>query len=598
LAPKNRTRSEREFQDLLRRLELALDASQIGVWEHNLEKDVISWDVQMHRLYQTGRESGPVPTAIWSNAIHPDDREQAEREFADAVARRGQYNSEFRIIWPSGEIRHIRSRAHFYVSEDGAPSFIGAEWDVTSDAFLREEAARQRAMAEARALALEESNARIEHAADHDYLTGLPNRRFVDKHLAQLAEDGMVSTLAVLHLDLDEFKQINDGHGHAAGDTVLRAAAQRIGAAIPKTAMAARIGGDEFVIILVNFGSLGELKRLARDVQQRLKKKIRFGHELLQSGVSIGISWSLDRGEPNLLAQSDIALYQAKLSGRDRIEFFSQQLKDDLMSKRRLAEELRLALEHGEIVPFYQLQLDAHTREIVGLEALARWKHEERGILSPGIFLKIADEYGLSAEIDAAILRHVLADRLVWKQHGASMPRIAVNISGPRLYDPLLIEDLLTLDIPQNAIVFELVETIFLDDCDDELLQSVDRIKQMGIEIEIDDFGSGHASLIGLVRLRPTRLKIDRQLVNEVDTSAEQRRVIKSIVEIAKALNVEVIAEGVETEDHAVALAKLGCQALQGFALSHPMPASEIDRIFAATEVANAGNLHGWIAQT
>ncbi|WP_246400181.1 putative bifunctional diguanylate cyclase/phosphodiesterase [Rhizobium metallidurans] len=582
LASQNSRRSEREFQDLLRRLELALDASRIGVWEHDLRENEISWDVQMHRLYQTGQRSGRVPTSIWSNAIHPDDRARANREFSDAIARRGQYNSEFRIIWPNGEIRYIRSRAHFYVSEDGSPSFIGAEWDVTADVLLNAEAARQREVAEARALALEESTARIEHAAAHDYLTGLPNRRFFDKRIAELAEDETVSTLAVLHLDLDEFKQINDSYGHAAGDAVLRAAALRIAAVLPPTGMAARIGGDEFVVVLVNFESMDELRDIARRVQKRLRKKIRFGHEMLQSGVSIGISWSADRGDSNLLAESDMALYAAKDAGRDRIEFFTQRLKDELMGKRRIADELKLALTAGEIVPYYQLQFDARTRQIVGLEALARWRHRERGILAPVDFLKVADEHGLTAEIDASILRHVLKDRREWEQHGFDVPRISVNISGQRLYDPLLISDLEGLDIPENAIVFELIETIFLDDCDDEMMQSVDRIKLMGIEIEIDDFGSGHASLIGLVRLRPTRLKIDRQLVDAIDTSDEQRRVVKSIIEIAKALDVKVIAEGVESERHAATLARLGCDALQGFALSRPAPADEIDAKFSA----------------
>jgi diguanylate cyclase (GGDEF)-like protein len=582
LVSKHSIRSEREFQDLLRRLELALDASQIGVWEHDLRKDEISWDVQMHRLYQTGLRSGPVPTSIWSNAIHPDDRERAFQEFRDAVAKRGQYNSEFRIRWPNGEIRYIRSRAHFYVSEEGAPSFIGAEWDVTADVLINEEAARQKMVAEARARELEESTALIEHAAEHDYLTGLPNRRFFDKRIAQLAEDDSVSTLAVMHLDLDEFKQINDAYGHAAGDAVLRAAALRIAAALPETGMAARIGGDEFVIVLTNFDSTTTLEEIARRVQKRLRKKIRFGSEMLQSGVSIGISWSADKGDANLLAESDMALYTAKADGRNRIEFFTQKLKDELMGKRRIAEELKQALVAGEIVPYYQLQFDARTREIVGVEALARWRHRERGILAPADFLKVADEHGLTAEIDASILRRVLIDRREWERHGGRVPRISVNISGQRLYDPLLIGDLQTLDIPDDAIVFELIETIFLDDCDDELMQSVDRIKLMGIEIEIDDFGSGHASLIGLVRLRPTRLKIDRQLVDAIDTSDEQRRVVKSIVEIAKALGVKVIAEGVETERHAVALTKLGCDALQGFALSRPAPAAEIDRKFLA----------------
>lgn len=582
------TRSEREFQDLLRRLELALDASQIGVWEHDVRKSGIVWDAQMHRLYQTGETSRLVPTAIWENAIHPDDRDRAFAEFDDAIARRGAYNSEFRIIWPNGEIRHMRSRAHFFVSEDGAPSFIGAEWDVTADVELAAELQRQRLVAEARARALEESNARIEHAAEHDYLTGLPNRRLLDKRLAELHGNKSVSSLAVLHLDLDQFKQINDSHGHSAGDTVLRAAALRITAGIPADGMVARVGGDEFVIILWNFAGREELDRIASDLQRRLGKKIRFGQELLQSGTSIGVAWNNGRNARNLLTESDLALFQAKKLGRNRIEFFTRQLQDDIQSKRRLAEELRLGLERREIVPYYQIQLDAKTREIAGLEALARWIHPEKGVLSPAVFLKVADENGLAAEIDAAILSRVLEDRLHWQAQGAVVPRVAVNISGPRLFDPGLLANLEALKIPSGALAFELVETIFLDDSDDRLVASIERIKQMGIDIEIDDFGSGHASLIGLARLRPKRLKIDRQLVTDIVGSKEQHRVVGSIVEIAKALNVEVIAEGVETEGHAEVLTAIGCDTLQGYALGYPAPAADIARLIAPRALNHA----------
>ncbi|MGR9276419.1 putative bifunctional diguanylate cyclase/phosphodiesterase [Rhizobium leguminosarum] len=581
--PENKaTRSEREFQDLLRRLELALDASQIGVWEHSIEQDGILWDAQMHRLYETGETYRLVPASLWSNAIHPDDRERAESDFEQAIATRGAYNSQFRIVLPSGEIRHLRSCAHFYVDAEGLPSFIGAEWDVTADVMLNAELARQKVVAEARALALEESNARIEHVADHDYLTGLPNRRLLDKRLAELPADKSITTLAVLHLDLDQFKQINDSHGHAAGDAVLRAAALRITAAIPANGMVARVGGDEFVIVLVNFTDLTELRLITEDVQRRLRKKIRFGQEMLQSGASIGVSWSGDRRARNLLAESDLALYQAKKLGRNRVEFFTRQLQEDLRSKRRLAEELKLGLERGEILPYYQVLLDARTREVIGFEALARWKHPEKGVLAPGVFLKIADEHGLAAEIDAAILKSALEDRLFWLLRGLAVPRIAVNISASRLADPALLDKLRKLDIPPGVIVFELVETIFLDDSDEKLLDHIGDIKQMGIDIEIDDFGSGHASLIGLVKLRPKRLKIDRQLVTEVVSSAEQRRVVGSIVEIAKALDVEVIAEGIETEAHAVVLAQLGCDGLQGYAFGYPAPAAETDRLFSS----------------
>jgi diguanylate cyclase len=579
------TRSEREFQDLLRRLELALDASRIGVWEHNVNTDEIVWDVQMLELYGIGGLTRAVPTKLWENSIHPEDRERAIREFDEAIARRGAYNSQFRIIWPNGEVRYIRSRAHFYTSEEGAPSFIGAEWDVTADILLNDELTRQRHVAEARAKALEESNARIEYVADHDYLTDLPNRRLFDKRLAELHADRSISTLAVLHIDLDQFKLINDSYGHAAGDAVLRTAASRLKITIPASSMAARIGGNEFVIVLWNFSGADEIREFVAKLQRNLRKKFRFGRAMLQCGASIGISWGTGRRSRNLLPEADIALYHAKQLGGNRAEFFTRQLQDDLVSRRRLAEELKLGLEKGEIVPYYQVQLDAQTRRIAGLEALARWVHPEKGVLSPAVFLKVADESGLSAEIDAAILEKVLRDRCRWLEAGVQVPRIAVNISGERLFDPLLVSALEQQDIPPGALAFELVETIFLDDSDDQLLSVIDRIKAMGIEIEIDDFGSGHASLIGLVRLRPKRLKIDRQLVTDIVQSEEQHRVVSSIVDIAKALDVEVIAEGVETEGHADVLTELGCDMLQGYALGYPVSAEEVNWLIGPPQI-------------
>ncbi|MGY5808225.1 putative bifunctional diguanylate cyclase/phosphodiesterase [Rhizobium sp. LEGMi198b] len=569
-------RSEQEFQDLLRRLELALETSQIGVWQHSLNQEEILWDLQMHKLYQTGGTDRKVSSAVWLNALHPDDVERAIAEFEAATAEKGFYNSQFRIILPEGEIRYLRSRAHFYEGPDGEPSFIGAEWDVTADVLLNRELTNQKAVAEARAIALEQSRARIEHAADHDYLTGLPNRRYFDRRLAELRADPAVKTLAVLHIDLDCFKQINDKWGHAAGDVTLQNAAVRISGSITAKDMVARIGGDEFVVVLVDIDGADDLKTIAEDILWRLRRDIRFHHEMLPVGASIGAAWSVVGEAGNLLAESDIALYQAKKSGRNRVEFFTPKLQSDLQAERQLAEELRLALIRHEIVPFYQIQVDARSRRIVGLEALARWWHPEKGLLAPAGFLKVAEEYGLTAEIDAAILNRVLFDRANWAMQSLTPPRIAVNISGSRLADPSLIERLRALNIPPHTITFELIETIFLDDPDDKTLANIDAIKQMGIEIEIDDFGSGHASLIGLVKLKPKRLKIDRQLVTAITVSDEQRRLVGSIVEIARALSVEVIAEGVETEDHARLLARAGCDGLQGYAIGYPSPGNEI----------------------
>lgn len=569
-------RTEEEFQDLLRRLELALEASQIGVWQHNVNDKELLWDPQMHKLYGTGLQDRRVPSDVWMNALYPEDVEKAVDDFQVALDGRGFYNSQFRIVLPGGEVRHLRSRAHFYEDIGGSPSFIGAEWDVTADVLLNRELTSQKAIAEARAVALEQSRARIEFAADHDYLTGLPNRRYLDRRLAELRKDPSVETLAVLHIDLDGFKEVNDKWGHAAGDAILQSAAARISAAITANDIVARVSGDEFVAVLVNVGSAERLEAVADDILSRLRRDVRFGNEMLRIGASIGAASSHAGDTGNLLAESDVALFQAKKLGRNRVEFFTAQLQADLHAERQLADELRLAPVLRQIEPFYQIQVDARSRRIVGLEALARWRHPAKGLLNPAAFLKIADEYGLTAEIDAAVLKSALADRAAWVSRGLVPPRIAVNISGRRLADPDLIDGLKALKIPRDAIAFELVETIFLDDPDDKVLANIAGIKEMGIDIEIDDFGSGHASLIGLVKLKPKRLKIDRQLVTAITVSDEQRRLVASIVEIARALNVEVVAEGVETEEHARILADLGCDELQGYAIGYPAPESEI----------------------
>ncbi|TCR06954.1 GGDEF domain-containing phosphodiesterase [Neorhizobium sp. JUb45] len=569
----------REYRDLFRRLELALDASQMGVWEHNLARDELLWDAQMHRIYRTGRTERRVSADAWQNAIHPDDMLRANADFDKAIASHGHYDSQFRIVLPGGEVRHLRSRGHYYLTDEGEPSVIGAEWDVTDDVVLHHALQSQKVQLEERARELADSYAEIEHAAQHDYLTGLPNRNFFDARLRALQADGRYRSLAVLHLDLDRFKQINDSHGHGAGDHVLRVASSRIIGAAPANAVAARTGGDEFVIVLTDFATTQELEQIARRMQKALGEPITFGNDILRSGVSIGIGYTLDaRPGANLLTESDVALYQAKRLGRNRIAFFDPALKDELLARRTLAAELQGGLERREVVPHYQVQIDARTGAITGLEALVRWNHPTRGLLSPFEFLPIAQEAGLANSIDATVLDRVLEDRERWQTEGFSVPRIAVNVSATRLHDAELLAELERRRADFHGIAFELVETIFLDESSDEILDRIRALRTLGIDIEIDDFGSGHASLLGLVKIRPDRLKIDRNLVKDVVVSVEQRRILKSIIQIAQALKVGVIAEGIETKQHAEALRRLGCDLFQGYHFGRPEPAEMVAR--------------------
>lgn len=563
-------RSEQEFQNILRRLELALDASRIGVWEHDTQKDEVVWDRQMHRLYGTGKTNKRVKAALWAKAVHPDDREQAEADFNFAIKGKGAYASEYRIVLPDGKIRHLRSRAHCF-EQDGNITFIGVEWDVTADVLLNRELHRQKAIAEKRAVALEASARRIEYAAEHDYLTGLPNRSFFDRRLAELAEDAGLEKLAILHIGLDRFKQINDTAGHSVGDDVLKSAASRIVAALPSNAFVARIGGDEFAALIANFNSIEDLKTVAERLAQQLKQSIWHNDEVLRAGASIGLASASGKHVASLLTEADIALHRAKKLGRGRVELFSAQLKAQLNNERRVAKQFARGLEKGEFVPFYQAQVDARTRRIVGLEALARWRHPKRGLLLPGEFISVAGGLGMLDDLDAAILKAALKDRRAWMRQGVRVPRIAVNVSAARLSDPLLIDELQQMDVEPETLSFELLETIFLDDSEEGVLSNVAALKQMGIDIEIDDFGSGHASIIGLTKVRPRRLKIDRRLVFPITTSREQKRLLRSIVDIAKALDIEVVAEGVETQEHAKLSTRLGCDVLQGYAIAYPV---------------------------
>ena len=426
---------------------------------------------------------------------------------------------------------------------------------------------------------LESAKAGIEHTSLHDALTGLPNRRYLDHVLenrSRLAHDPS-ARIALLHIDLDRFKQINDTLGHAAGDAMLVHVAEVLKDNLGPTDFVARIGGDEFVVLCQIDTDQSDDTTSAADLATRIILAMRrpvpyLTHEC-RFGVSVGIAIEPagDADLRRLLVNADIALYKAKARGRNRYQFFTHKLEAEIVATKKTADEILNGLENGEFIAHYQPQFDAQTHDIVGVEALVRWKHPKKGLLRPVAFLDIAEELNVVPELDRLVLEQAIADLATWNRLGLDVPRVSVNVSARRLRDEELIQSLQRLDLVPGTVSFELVESIFLDENDELITWNVDRIKELGIDIEIDDFGTGYASIVSLQKLKPKRLKIDRQLVMPVARSSSQRQLVHSIIDIGRSLGIEVIAEGVETMGHAKVMASMGCHGLQGYAFARPM---------------------------
>jgi diguanylate cyclase (GGDEF)-like protein len=566
---RERQAHSRDLGVMSKRLELALDVSEMGVWEQSIASGEMVWDARVCAIY--GCATAP-RFDEWIAMVHQDDRERVQADFELRPDHVGSYASDYRIVRADGAIRYLRSKATV-VETNGEQHFVGTDLDVTADVEIHREADRARHLAEIRNVQLEEANARIEYNALHDALTGLPNRRYLDQVLRIEAGD----KIALLHLDLDRFKQINDTLGHSAGDAMLKYVADILKKTARTSDFVARIGGDEFVIVCRGLEQ-DALADLSRRIVESIGQPVPYNDSLCRFGVSIGIAINVPGIEsgPQLLVNADMALYRAKLGGRGRFEFFDSALQLETLRSKVLADDILRGLDRDEFTAHYQPQFNAKTLEVVGAEALVRWNHPMRGTLAPASFLKVAEEINVVGRLDRIILQKAVADQAALRSVGIEIGRVSVNVSLRRLDDPKLLKHVRELAIQPGMVSFELVESIFLDETDAQQVSNIEQIKAAGIDIEIDDFGTGHASIVSLVKVKPRRFKIDRQLISPVVQSDAARDLVRSMVQIGRSLGIEVVAEGVETQDHVRVLRDLGCDILQGYALGRPMPLRDL----------------------
>ena len=418
------------------------------------------------------------------------------------------------------------------------------------------------------------ARAETERNALHDSLTELPNRRY----LAQVFEDPEAAYTSLLHVDLDGFKQINDRAGHMTGDHVLTVAAERLRSVCREGDFCARIGGDEFIVLTRAGTDLETARRLGLQLINRMSRPVDYEGEDYSFGASVGIAPIDESGQPldRILHQADVALYQSKRNGRGTVTVFTQELEELLLKKKKMAEEILTGIREDQFCPWYQPQFSADTHALVGVEALIRWNHPTLGVLTPDKFLALAESVDQIAALDAISLRKAVADHAMWTAAGLTIPKISLNLSAGRLSDPKLIDDVKIGDLSPDKLSFELLETIYLDELDASMDWNINALRELGITLQVDDFGTGRTSIVSLVRLKPDRLKIDRQLVDPVVRSEQARALIASIVEIGQSLKIGVTAEGVETMEHARLLRELGCTVLQGYAFARPMSAHDL----------------------
>ncbi|MFP1646301.1 putative bifunctional diguanylate cyclase/phosphodiesterase [Pontitalea aquivivens] len=428
---------------------------------------------------------------------------------------------------------------------------------------------------------LRASEAQAQHLAFHDVLTGLPNRALYHERLDQAVQQAVNGhCCAILALDLDRFKQVNDALGHSAGDMLIQGFASRLDSIARDSDTVARIGGDEFSILLSNVADRNEVETFCEQVLAMVREPFELLGNQVFVGVSIGVAIAPEVGTErgDLIRKADIALYRAKSEGRERYRFFTSSMDETVKLRKELERDLRRALtNNAELVVHYQPEVDAYTQAVVGLEALVRWKHPKRGLLLPGEFIPVAEETRLISRLSEWVLGEACRAATQWPSLF-----IAVNLSASQFRSPDLAHKIIgiaeRMHCDPRQIELEITENVLLQQ--DEIARTVlSQLREAGFRIALDDFGTGYSSLAYLREFKFDKIKIDRSFIKNLGQDPEAAAIVTSVVTMGQAMGLTVTAEGVENSDQMVLLSEAGCNELQGFLFSRALPPNEISEV-------------------
>jgi diguanylate cyclase (GGDEF)-like protein len=446
------------------------------------------------------------------------------------------------------------------------------------------------------ALRLVRANKRVSKLAQMDVLTGLANRRaFVGRLTRAFAEIGRGSRpFCVLYFDLDHFKDVNDTLGHPIGDELLRRVTERVTKVVRATDLVARLGGDEFAVLLSNVSDLAAVGALAAKINNVLAAPYAIGGNEVRVTASIGISlYSPNMAGPQvMMIQADLALYRAKEDGRNCFRFHSQQLDEQVRERVTVAKELQMAIERDELELYYQPQVDLASGRLIGVEALLRWNHPKRGLLTPGTFISIAERTGAIIPLGEWALEKACQQLRAWQDQDIAPDVVAVNFSaiqfkGTSNLEHKIAETLEKWQIAPSNFEVELTESVLME-LSEQHSETLQRLRQQGVKIAIDDFGTGYSSLTYLTTYPVSRLKIAQELVFRVTDDVRNATVVKAAIRLAHELGIEVIAEGVETESQARFLLSAGCALAQGYYFSRPVNAARTTELLRQGKIKRA----------
>lgn len=542
------------------RFKAAIQAVEGVMWTTDAQGDFVDLQPQWERI--TGQSFDEYKGKGWSKAIHPDDIEAYLSTVATSVTHGGTLDTTHRLKSASGAWRRYAVRACPVHNQDGSiREWVGVHTDVTERWEYR---------------------TRIEYLATHDALTHLPNRLLFNDRLDHLVQQRGDRKHAVLFMDLNRFKFINDSLGHDVGDKLLIEVASILRSNMRAGDTVARFGGDEFVFLLEDIKSQTDISRIAQKILALVAKPIRIGeHELSVTG-SIGASLYPRDGQTRseLLRNADQAMYQAKATGQSSIEFFDKELNDGMLDRIALENDLRDAVKNKELVLHYQPKMHVSENRVFCLEALVRWNHPVRGLVPPLEFIPLAEESGLISQIGDWVLEEACRQLNSWKEQGMRNIRISVNLSVHQLKSPYYLQNLkkalkrTTVDV--HCLELEITESALMENirsCE-SLLQE---IRALGIRLAIDDFGTGYSSLSYLKKLPIQTLKIDRSFIQNVIDNKDDAAIVCATISMAQRMGLSIIAEGVETKEHVDFLQQNGCELMQGYYFSRPLPASQIE---------------------